>query len=341
MFSILASADITVQSRTSAIYHRYYLIKRLEQSCSLLQNTSVQQSIPFELLDASLFKSKAIGFAIDAMKRSKNTKPLLDLWDDFCTYKEINDDLFKYEFIELIYIIYDLLHPKRMQRSVNSLEYTLLAIDTAIDAHSNNFVSMRAQPQELADVTTDLVAKRFYIIKRLQKSIDVLEYLHKQQFDFSDDVTMRSSIALIGEIEHFHHDRVRESVIQMCQTKNLEPLLRLCDEAKQYRFAQDESFLQEMLMNIFLVYKTLLLRHGAHHSDPTIIHEMNHVLEIYEHLSAMPLDQTLEAIDEVTDRLMAIQAQELAGPNYMRWVCSGTVCALISMGLYYYFIHHG
>lgn len=334
-------AGITVQSRTSAIYHRYYLIKRLEQSCKLLQNISVQQHIPFELLDATLFISKSIKLTVEAMKNEKNTEPLLVLWDDFCTYKEINNKLFKHEFIELIYAVYDLMSPKGVKRLKKSLEHTLMAIDCATDAKLYTMEPVRTLPQELTDVTTDLVAKRFYIIKRLQKSMNVLERLHVQNFCFSDDSAGRSYTALIKEIEHFHHDRVRESVMQMCQTKNLEPLLRLCDEVKQYRFAQDESFLQEMLMNIFLVYKTILLRHGSHHVDPVIVHEMNHVLEIYEHLNSLPLDQTLEAIDEVTDRLMAIQSQESVAGNYTPWVLSGVLCGLVSIGTYYYFLHHG
>lgn len=338
VYSMLLAGEIAVQARTASIYHRYYLIKRLKQSCMLLQQASVCQSIPFELLDATVFKSEDVRLATEAMKIEKNIEPLAALWDDFYSYQKIDDELFKHEFIELIYVIYDLMYPIA-RRSNRSVEHTLLAIDCVVDTKRYSDFSMRTQPKDLSDVTTDLVAKRFYIIKRLQKSMHLLERLHEQSFSLFDDVKDRSSNALIQEIECFHHDRVRESIMQMCQTKNLEPLLRLCDEAKQYRFAQDESFLQEMLMNIFLVYKTILLRQGSHDASPVIVNEMNHVLEIYEHLSSMPLDQTLEAIDQVTDRLMAIQAKELSHPRYTRWVFSGALCALTGIGAYYYFVH--
>lgn len=351
--SPMVPSPMAVQSRTRSIYYRYYLIKRLEQSCLLLQHASVQQIIPFDRLDEAVFKSESIRSIVERMKAEKSTAPFLSLWSDFCDYKDIYNDLFKHEFIELVYIVYDLMYPTRMKRSNGLLsggllsgrspEYTLFAIDCAVDAERYNDCSFRAQPREFAEVDTDRVANRFYIIKRLQKSMQLLAHLHEQKIDFTDGLSLRNdTFGLIQEIEQFHHDRVRESVMQMCQTKNLEPLLRLCDEVKQYRFAQDEDFLQEMLMNIFLVYKTILLKHGSHHADQEIMYEMAHVLDIYEHLNSMPLDQTLEAIDIVTDKLMAIQAEELAlRPHYMYPALAGSFCALVGIGAYYYFTHQG
>ena len=337
---IFSANQMAVQSRTNAIYHRYYLIKRLEQSCVLLQQPNVQQIIPFNMLDETIFKSDQIRSAVKAMKTAKNAHALIELWADFSDYKDTYDELFKYEFIELIYMVYDLMHSARFYKSGLSLEHTLCMIDAAVEAKATGkHILLRAQPQELALVTTDLVAKRFYIIKRLQKSMQFLSHLHENDFGFMQD--RRSTAHLMAEIENFQHDRIRESLIQMCQTKNLEPLLHLCEEVKQYRFAQDESFLQEMLMNIFLVYKTILLRSGPHHADPVIVHEMNHVLEIYEHLDSMPLDETLEAIDMVTDKLMAIQAEEFAGPNYIRWSLAGGACVAVGLAAYYYFVHRG
>jgi hypothetical protein len=334
--SVIQAHFMTVQLRTGHIYHRYYMIKRLEKSCELLRNDlSLRQSMPLHLLQPDQFNSKDIYSAVKAMKELKNIDPFFELWDDFCAYKSVYDYKFMREFVELILALYDLVKPMPVKRPSASLEGLLLFIDNAVSG--NHMVRSLDEPDE---VTTDGIAKRFYVIKRLQKTVQFLEHLQANNIEILYDKGISNrSLELMLEIENFHHDRVRESVIQMFQTKKLEPLLQLYDEVKQYRFAQDESFLQEMLMNIFLVYKAILFRHGSQHVDPVVVDEMNHVLEIYEQLSSMPLDQTLEAIDEVTDRLIAFQAENTAHSSYVRWGLPALfMCACVGI---YYVLHQG
>ena len=334
---VLTAHSLTVQTCTASIYHRYYLIKRLDNACFLLQDESIQQKIPYALLDETVFKSNDIYTAVVEMKTSKSLAPLCDRWNDFRSYKNIYDSLYKYEFATLIQTLYALLQPVYIKKNLASIEHILYAIDAAVELHFDSKKVCRSEemPNDI-DVTVDCIAKRFYILKRLQKCMHYLEALHAKKFDFKEAIVSRADAG--WEIESFQHDRVRESVEQMIKTKDLVPLLKLCEEAKQYRFAQDDVFLQEMLMQIFLVYKTILLKHSTDQTGHVIVDEMAHVLEIYEHVSSMPLDETLEAIDTVTNKLIAIQTEdEMRFSNHLK---IGMITATILIGMGAYYISH-
>lgn len=332
-----------IQKRTNNIYHRYYLTKRLKSSILLLRSKRVQQLIAFEQLDPALFRQPKMQKTVVAIMTDKSLDALFSVWDDFCMYQHLYSSLFENELIELIYYICDLIQPYRTVRSQLSLEQKLYVIDQAVDeAYFNKRSSGRMPERDIDEVTTDLVAKRFFIIKRLQKSMNFLEYLQQKSQDIFmqkepyQRIPLEDNTGLLAELEHFSHDRVRECIEQMCERKNLDPLLRMCKEFKQYRFAQDDTFLQEMLMNIFLVYKSLLFKDLSAQTEQVVMTEMNQVLEIYENLESLPLDETLEAIDIVTDKLIAIQALESKQSVNLAWIVPGIAC-MGALGAFAYF----
>ncbi|MEX0849745.1 MAG: hypothetical protein WD055_05940 [Candidatus Dependentiae bacterium] len=335
--------QMVIQERTDHIYHRYYLIKRLEPSLQLLHNDQVQKCVPFERLDATLFRLEAIQSAVECMSQKKTMMPLFDLWHMFCSYRYVDSLIFKNEFIELIYYICDLIEPlHKKYRGGICLEQKLCCIDQVTDTlrygASRSHIMVH---KDIDEVGTNLVARRFFIIKRLHKSMQFLAYLHeKKQYPLAKSDNIRSaeeSVDLLDEIEHFSNDHMRDCIIQMCQKKSLDPLLRVCNEFKQYRFASDDSFLQEMLMNIFLVYKSLLFKNLSDHAEQVIMTEMSQVLEIYEHIDSLPLDETLQAIDMVTDKLIAIQALESKNDKKYLWaIIPGILSTALGFGAYYY-----
>lgn len=313
-----------IQLRTQSIYHRYYLIKRLEQSCFLLQDVSVQQKMAYELLQEDMYRVPEVHLVVLAIKREKSLQPFFSLWEDFCAYRHMYNQHFEHECAQLIYNLFQLACRAPVSVSHISLENLLAHIDYTIDVKKRSLATRHVKMQEEAPehVSTDAIAKRFYCLKRLKRSMDVLQHIHGDRIDYFEDTTL------------FQHERVRDTVMQMNQSKNLEPLLDLCNEVKQYRFAHDDTFLQEMLMNIFLAYKTMLFKHASStHTAQVVQEEMAHVLEIYEHMHDMPLDETLSAIDMVTDKLMEINAEKQSIKGYFALL--GVCCAALGVGAYY------
>lgn len=336
---IMASTN-TVRPQTTAIYYRYYLIKRLEEAFRVMSDSVFQQKIPYHQLPPLAFGSKSVQIAADRIRSERSLEALFDAWKDFSMFQETYSKQYATDFIELIYILFDIAKPSCIKRNFKHVENTLSLIDSLARPTCLPDLVVRKNEQELSQVTTDHIASRFYILKRLKKSIYFLEHMHKNNYRFQESPLSRDhQYELINEIENFHHDRVRESVIQMCASKNLAPILDLCNEVQQYRFAQDDSFLQEMLMNIFLVYKTILFKKGSHSADYQVIHEMNYILELYEKLKSMPLDETLEAIDLVTDRLMMIQAHESSPTGKKILLGLSSLCAVAGLGFFYYLLY--
>ncbi len=334
-----------IQRRTDKIYHRYYLIKRLKPSIALLHNENVQHLIAFEKLDPILFRLPQMQTIVEQIVNDKTLDSLFELWDKFLAYQYLYSTIFVNEFIDLVYCLYGLIGQIKPIKTVSfplSLEHKLCIVDQCVrEVEGDVKCSKKFTNQELDKVTTDSVAKRFFIIKRLQKSVHFLHYLQeniKHPFKRKDiQRVFDDETGLLSEIEHFSHDRVRECIEEMCKRKDLKPLLHVCQEFKQYRFAQDDTFLQEMLMNIFLVYKSLLFKDLSAQTEQVVMIEMNQVLELYENLETLPLDETLEAIDVVTDKLIAIQAFESQRKtSYMRWVVSGIACVCAGLGAHFF-----
>ncbi len=340
----VSSEHMFVQKRTDKIYHRYYLIKRLRPSLALLNHENIRRLIAFEELDSALFRQPQMQAMVEQIAKDKTLYSLFELWDQFIAYQHLYSTIFVNEFIELVHYLYDLMRPQEHNRVAFSLpiEHRLDVIDRYVREVCDNIkYSKKSTNRELDEVTTDSVAKRFFIIKRLQKSIQFLHYLQKNiKRPFKQKDVQRvfdDETGLLSEIEHFSHGRVRECIEQMCKRKDLEPLLHVCKEFKQYRFAQDDTFLQEMLMNIFLVYKSLLFKDLSAQTEQVVMIEMNQVLELYENLESLPLDETLEAIDVVTDKLIAIQALESQKKtSYLRWIIPGIVCVCAGFGAHFF-----
>lgn len=258
------------------------------------------------------------------MKEEKSIKPLELLWQDFCGYAYIYDKAFTTDFVKLIYTLCKSITRSNYTVRTNKTEELLTEIDRASDSFFYHTWTRAYSPSTDTlphEVTVDMIARRFYILKRIQKSVASLEDLHAAKFTFSNRRNL-ASFAHDSDIEHFQHFYIRETIEQMNQTNDLEPFINLCGELKQYRFAHDEHFLQEMLMQMFLVYKTILFKHyNAHELNASIVHEMNHVLDIYERIDSLSLDETLEAIDLATDRLIAIQNEQAEYRfNFRQWV---------------------
>ncbi len=321
-----------INSRTNLIYQRFYLVKRLQHSIDLLHNYEMQHDI-MEQLDPSFFCHIELQQAITEMKNNKSFVPLHNLWQKFNAYQYLYDPVFEDECIKLICLLCMLKESIYEIRFYSSREQRLLFLDAITDAldYGSNSNRTYMKNQMLLEVTIDHVAKRYFVIKRLHKAMQFLTLVHEyDKRPFERRITRTGSVDYIediqDEIEQFSHVRIKECLTDLCQKKNLEPILQVYTECKRYRYVADDDFLKETFRSIFLVYKSMLLKNLAEQTEQVVLSEVQEILEVYENLDRFSLDDALEAIDIATDRLIAIQNMQVTDQqNKLTWLLPGAI----------------
>ena len=326
-----------INAKTEAIYYRYYLIKRLEVAMHLLLEPAVQANISVDQIVLDSCGHAAMYDVLEQMQEQKSIAPLDVAWQQFVSYQYIDDPSFNAAFIALMFSVYEQMVEKK-DRAIGHVERMLADIDTITHKLAGyKLIEHSQRDQHITEVKTDQIAQCFLVSKRLEKTMQVLLYMHRRGGHTLHTKAQDTSFDLLmDELDRFDHQRVREAIIIMCKSKSLAPLLHLCAEYRQYRFASDDTFLKEMLMHIFLVYKSLLFKQLSVTTEQVIMTEMQQILDVYEHIEQMPLDETLEAIDMATDKLVAIQHMQAKGPSYMPWIASSAVLAAC-LSLFYWF----
>jgi hypothetical protein len=304
--------QLSILPQTVTIYERFYLIKRIEKVFEILHNDAVKRSFAYTNITPQIYQHPLIHASAKKICTLRSVEPLYELWHMCTSYQQLHDPLFAVEFVHLVYALcLELGDSKRtckMDADWPLIEDFLHAIDVSL-RYACYHEPLRSRDNEYTPdaVTTDMIIQRYLVLKRLDKSIELLQYLVQKRTMIACS-GVRSSFEL--DVDQFTHGRIKDCIQQILVKKNLEPLLQIADDMQQYRFVADDTFLQEMLMNLFLVYKGLLLEAASETDGEIIATQMNQVLEIYENIDEMPLDETLEAIDEVTDRLLALQHKE-------------------------------
>lgn len=302
-----------IAPQTAAIYERFYLIKRIEKAFDLLQKNEIVRTFSYSYITPHVYQHPLINTAAELMLEQKSVVPLLEAWRICKNYQQLYDSRFAVEFVHALYALCSELGDKlrtvvQMPDQRSWHDYV-----DALDELTGQYIhdkSSSSIEHTSETVNTDMIAQRYLVLKRLDKSLQLLAHLHKQGITIDPYATRNKEHLFDLNVEQFTHSRIKECIKQMYVKKNLEPLLLVADDVQQYRFVADDTFLQEMLMNLFLVYKGLLLESSSEQNGQIIVSQMHQVLEIYENIEEMPLDETLDAIDQVTDRLIALQHME-------------------------------
>lgn len=333
-----------IAPQTATIYERYYLIKRIEKAFELLQQDAVVRTFTYCYITPQVYEHPLINTATTLMLEQKSVAPLHEAWHACKKYQQLYDARFAVEFAHALYALCSELGDRA--RTVmhtpdqRSLHVYIDAVDE-LTRHYTYGTSYRSVLEHTSEpVSTDMIAQRYLVLKRLDKSLQLLAYLHERGTTIDPHARGRSRNVFDLEVEQFTHSRIKECIKQMYVKKNLEPLLQVADDVQQYRFVADDTFLQEMLMNLFLVYKRLLLEATSEQDEQAIVTQIDQVLEIYENIEEMPLDETLDAIDRVTDRLIALQQIEqqhhLTRISTRVVQCFGAAC--VGALIYYYLL---
>jgi hypothetical protein len=318
-----------INSFTREVYYRYYLIKRCEDPVTILiNNKKIWSKINFELISIDLIESAEIKSTALTLQQFHQPEPFMQLWLQMKAYRNINDSSFEKDFVKLLFMLYKSLNINPHHKtsievyapepsSSSSIKVMLSIIDTNIETLTLKGPTHPKEQRFFDDkeVTTDDIALNYYLMQRLNKSIKLLSTIEKFELSSLLSSLKKSTIdTMTFDTEiHFSHDRINLFFSHLLIEKNLAPLFHMWQECAHFRHAGDSHFFKEMLMMLFTVYKELLLTKLNQESEQVIASEMSAILDLYEHINELPLDEILNAIDLTTDKLELLQNMEKKG----------------------------
>jgi hypothetical protein len=316
-YAINTTHEKCINSFTRDIYYRYYLTQRCQESVELLKkNPNIWKTIDFDNIEAGIFENIIVKEKAGLIQKNHTSQHFIELWHQMKSLRHVDDSSFHQDFIKLLFMIYKSIEQPAAQKASSlvtapySIERMLSSIDMHIDKLRSNVPKRSSSEYALSDsssITTDDIALNYYLIQRLDKSIKLLSIMHQDL-----------AASRIGWFDHamcniginFSHERINYCFNQMSMHKNLAPFLHTWQEYARFRHAGDAHFLKEMLMMLFAVYKDLLFVKITEETEEFITSEMSTILDLYEHVNELPLDEILHAIDITTDKLLLLQSMD-------------------------------
>lgn len=219
------SLHVPITRLTSMVKRRYYFVTRLSKTMKLLAKIkkltlNIDSFFYKDVAKAGgvemLFSHERIRSSVYQIFKMKSLKPLFMVWDDFASYKSIEDELLVVDFTKEIFVITkNTFLEKLFENKRNKVKFRVLAdslsrvfflppeflIDLVCDMTSylagyyeccdefldgiirrcTEFITPKG---ELADikphVVTEEVGTRYYYVKRLKESFTLLKKLEKK-----------------------------------------------------------------------------------------------------------------------------------------------------------------
>lgn len=314
-YGIDNAVDKIINPFTRNIYYRYYLIQRCEEPVQIFKDhPKIWDTIDFVHLDVDCIENATVKEKAQKLQSLHLIEPFLALWHQMTTHRHLDDESFHKDFIKLLFMLYKSLEQPAQKHNAADTSTSITTMLNSIDKYVERMqLNPHKNSHEYASlesnlVTTDDIALNYYLIQRLDKSIKLLSAIHNE---FSSSSSLHQVMCNVGI--NFSHERINTCINQVALRKNLEPILHTWKEFSHFRHAGDAHFLKEMLMMLFAVYKDLLFFKLNEVNEEVITAEMNTILDLYEHIDELPLDEILQAIDITTDKLLLLQGMERKG----------------------------
>ena len=328
----LLNTKVEVSPFTEQVHKRQYFIARLKKTVDFLahlQNTPYDIAMEFIThVDESVgFEHHFIKELVHQMHQTKSLEPVILTWNDFMAYKLLDDDIFLDDFTKLILILSKklLLYviPRYPTRSVSEGGIDLLfqkGLNTSslqrleyIDIFVQELLQLKSKQHEIKSAIfivnqpersfTESVSDRFYYVQRLKKPLTSLHTFENQYNNF-----LYYANGLFHSFETkilFRHERIRECIETMELEKSTEPLFLLWYEFTHYKYLSDHHFLEEFIKLIFIAYKNIVINCTQEKKSLTQ-KTIEQLIQLYEKLDSLPLEEILNAIDTLALELPII-----------------------------------
>lgn len=352
-FLLEENFDFNPNHFANYVHRRFYFIERLERIVTLFQEinrsmhvnsqtnqansalckTSFDPETMFDFNNSFQFNHNKIRESIRSMEHEHNFKPLFSVWNEFITYKSIEDQLFVEEFTKEIFVISrniliacgicarDMVPLK----SLMGLEANQLldVIDTYVDQfleqkpeYSSPHIQSTPYAMRVSDlhqsVHIDEVIMRFYHIKRLEFVFWILNMIQEKEIPINLSYTTTPEGLFLDSKYHFKHEHIVSCIRVMEQTNSIEPLKGLMLGVQRYKYINDERFKREYLFLLLITLQHLELRRSISRIP---LDEMSSAEEI-------PLEKILDALDLIVEELpLLLEKYEFnTTQNVKEWV---------------------
>lgn len=336
---VSASEDesaLAISDQTFLVYRRYYFIARLDKTIKLLAKFSQDaKALPVPLrnrymiddlmhtLEMQQFNHALVKDSVTSMYQARSLKPLFMVWDAFKSYKSLKDDLFVEDFSKEIFIITRTiaqhLHDEDSIKSMPTDLNVVCRCDaisrlTEYIEHYMQGVEMRL-PLQLAErkndvsdlalnIHTDEVAFRYYALRRLHDAVQFMTSISPE----TQKALHEAANAAANRNES--HKAVRQRTFA-----------QLWDDCQQYKFIDDGAFL-----HAFAVRLSLMLHAHQQNAAPelsTATRKLNYaqLMQIYQQINKMPIEEILNGIDFLITNASAISNDyQKSGLSFTQWV---------------------
>jgi len=349
---------IIISQFVDLIHKRLYFIARLEKTMGILQGIEKNKkklSCLIDSHDSTLFHHQHIKEHIAKIQNQKTLAPLLSAWNDFTAYKEISDCPLAEELIKLIFIVTKNIiinsrscSPKVQETFRNyyhcASECTLNLLDDLTDYCTPNkpcppLEQMIINRNDLSDIHYDIntepIITRYYHTQRLTKSIAQLSSIKFTTIFNKISFTTASDHVQLDSIK-FYNKRIIKCINELNQQQTYYPLQLCWHEFSHYRSIKNEKYLKEFLILIFILYKQFFVHASA--PTPTNI-SIQEVIQIYQQINQLPIEELMQAIDTFTDELANImkknnlssQAERLKHNAKKYWWVAPALLAISSL----------
>ncbi len=313
------------------VYRRFYFIQRLERIISLFKE--VERNLKSDLFDfdeSFAFKHTRIQESIRTMQREHSLKPLFAVWDDFVTYKSIEDQLFVEEFTKEIFVLSRNMllctgvcarHLPQLRTTIGLPAQKLLDI---IDLYLEQFMEHTATetpyhlqttitPLRVPDLQTNVhindVILRFYHIQRLGIIFWLLNEIQEKSIPVKLTYSKTLHGVLIDSKYEFTHEHIVSMIKIIEQTDSIEPLMGLLQGIQHYKYIDDQIFTREYLLLTLITLQHLKINYRNIHL-PILSNSDNRT----SNDDSIPLDRILDALDLLAKELPELlEKYELQG----------------------------
>lgn len=320
---------------SNLINRRFYFIERLKKPIQMLLNMKVssdQLNVIFHRAysDSLEWRCDAVRTSLEEIERIGNLKPLLMVWDEFFSYKSIDDEIFIEEFTKEIFLIAHtlLIHGVAKSLSLDKVCEDLMFADaifylpaeclvevidhvasTLIESqfytNLTDYLQAYWQRAELSDVVFRIysndIVMRFYVIERIEWIVDLFRQFEKMgNYSIGDGSLLEVDIV-------FKSYQINQAVMEINIEGGIKPFFYYWHMTKQYRFIKNELFQKEFLILVFILEKYLLNYYARSQSDYDTVQKIE---EIYKKINSLSTFDLLQGIDYAGTYLKKIVIQQ-------------------------------
>lgn len=312
---------------TTAVFHRYYYVKRLEEVVKILLKLASHNraTVPFS-------------------KSSLLLKPLAMAWEDFIAYKDICDQKLINDFAKEIFVLSQTIsHTTSTTQHNNILQAFLLKEESYALQQSLAQKEEALENDFKSSIEINKVITRFYLLRRLEPILAKIQILNLKDRLYLGCTNATADSDPCLHYLNEHHGPVAHMIHTIYYSHSFKPLFNLWHGLSRYKYIQND-----IVSSNFARFITHLLHNTAtHHAThlKQIVDDEKAFMPL-EQLQDMPLEDILNLLDVLVEELPDFLAKnEISSTmKWKDWIKKYWLIAPIStiiLGIRVYMIYKG